>query len=286
MDTYTDIFSLENSDYCTHYFNDPQPCKPLETKFQNFWAHVELGAGNYGKDGHTKISQEMTVLMEFQFVSETPNYITTLNERDVEPYKPEHQFAVLFKTLDQLVYNKGPFGIVHVNDLFAEYADNAADELKKYASSKGYNNVIIESVSGDYTQIIPRLTLEKYSKTLYDSAHLKNPEVSFYNYGMDGSKMLSDKTSREKARTKLQTLANLSYKGLYFFPIDYEDAFVPRAEKEEFIRKGIFYHKTTDYNPVAYYFPEGGTIPKRYGGVYWISTNFTCGFNVERNLNL
>ena len=35
----------------------------------NGWTHLELGAGNYGPDGHTKTSQAMTVLMKIEDVS-------------------------------------------------------------------------------------------------------------------------------------------------------------------------------------------------------------------------
>lgn len=39
------------------------------------WAHLELGARNYGPDGHTKISQAMTILMKINDVSNEKNYI-------------------------------------------------------------------------------------------------------------------------------------------------------------------------------------------------------------------
>ncbi len=41
----------------------------------NGWTHLELGAGNYGPDGHTKTSQAMTVLIKIKDVSNEKNYI-------------------------------------------------------------------------------------------------------------------------------------------------------------------------------------------------------------------
>ncbi|MFN7038820.1 MAG: hypothetical protein ACK4OM_04555 [Alphaproteobacteria bacterium] len=272
-ETDNESYIISNSNYCRYYFDDP--ALPDNT-FQDFWTHIELGAGNYGLDGHTKISQNMTVLMELKFVSDIPNFIDSLQEHPENNYDPTYQYAVLFNTLDQLVYRNGARGIFHVNDLYNEYSEYAAEQLKQYASFKGYDEIIIEAVPGDYTKIIPYQTLEKYNKFLYDSVHLKNPEISFYNYGMDGGEMLFNTESRENARAKLQTLANLSYNGMYFFPIDSQDVFIPKAEKEEFINQGIFYHTTDKYAPVPYYFPEGNIFPEQYGSVYWISPNYTC----------
>jgi len=237
---------------------------------------MELGAGNYGADGHTKTSQAMTVLMDLKFVSDKPNYVDTLAEHNAISCDPSHQYAVLFRTLDQLIERQGDRGIFHVNDVFAEYSDYAADRLKEYADSKGYKEVIIESIPGDYIKIIPSQTLIKYTKFLYDNIHLKNPEVSFYNYGMDGNEMLANPESRANARDKLQTLADLSHKGIYFFPIDHHDVFIPREEKVEFIDKGIFYHQTSEYNAVGYDFPEGHGLAKDYGNVYYINSSYKC----------
>ena len=261
-----------NTDYCVyHYTHNLEPT----SEYNNFWTHIELGAGNYGLDGHTKTSQTMTVLMELKFISELPNYVDKLPEYDAICYSPSHQYAVLFHTLDQLVAKKGEQGIFHVNDLFPEYAEYAADQLKQYANAKGYNKVIIEAVSGDYTKIMSRQTLIKYSKFLYDDAHLKNPEVSFYNYGMNGDEMLASVESRKNARIKLQTLADLSYNGLYFFSI-YTNAFIPKEEKLEFISKNIFYHRTDEYSAVPYHFPEGPVFDKKYSDVYHINPSYSC----------
>jgi hypothetical protein len=262
--------------YCGNYVELACEHNELPTNaYSNFWSHIELGAGNYGKEGHSKTSQQMTVLMEFSYVSDAPNYIDNL-----EVYStlaaPAHQYALLFQTLDQLVLEKGPKGIFHVNDLYKEYADYAMDCLKEYALSKNYHDIIIEVVPGDYTKISSQITLKEYRKLFYDSAHLKNPEVSFYNYGMDGWNILSDERSRLAARTKLQKLADLSQAGLDFFPIDVKNKFIPQAEQEEFITQGKFYHTNQRYNAVSYYFPEGDIFPETYGIVSWIAPSYKC----------
>lgn len=234
------------------------------------WTHLELAAGNYGLDGHTKISQRKTVLMKIQYVTNAKNYIDDLPEVDPEKYDPSHQYAILFWTLDELVKRKGEQGVFHVNDLYAEYAEYATQELKKYAKQKGYNHIIISSLSCDYADINPNVSLANFGRKKYDSVHLKNPEISFYSYGLDGHHVLSDSASRLSARNLLTKLANLSNDGLYFFPIDVKNYFIPDEEKEEFIKKGIFYHATNEWPPLAYYFPEGDIIDKKLGKVYFI----------------
>jgi hypothetical protein len=57
------------------------------------WTHLELGAGNYGADGHTKTSQAMTVLMKIRDVSDAKNYIDDLDEYGDGSYKPEDQYG-------------------------------------------------------------------------------------------------------------------------------------------------------------------------------------------------
>jgi hypothetical protein len=267
--------SSTHFDYCA-YKNNLE--KTTQNEFSNYWSHIELGAGNYGLDGHTKTSQYMTILMEFKYVSDRyKELIDSLPESNPNPdYDPYHQYAVLFDTLDQLVDKYGPKGIFHINDLFQEYCDYAALQLREYAKIKGYKDIIIEVIPGDYTQINPETTLEKYSKHLYDSAHLKNPELSFYNYGIDGSDLLSNNESREYARLKLQKLADLSFKGLYFFPTDPDNLFIPTEEKVEFISQDIFYHATNDFSPVPYYFPEGDIFSEENGYVYWIDNSYSC----------
>lgn len=144
------------------------------------WAHLELGAGNYGLDGHTKRSQEMTVLKKLKTVSNEHNYIDDLDLEGEGDYHPEEQYGILFWTLDQLIERFGDVGVFHVNDLYEEYALFAAHKLREYAKRKGYNAVIIEAVPGDYQLLDACQILAPYGKTHYSTLHLKNPEVSFY----------------------------------------------------------------------------------------------------------
>src|SRR5271155_2510257 len=105
-------------------------CCAFSAEGQNSWAHLELGAGNYGADGYTKSSQVKTVLMKIKEVSAKENYIDSLQESGQGDYKPEEQYKLLFWTLDELVNRFGDVGIFHVNDLYEEYANFAADRLK------------------------------------------------------------------------------------------------------------------------------------------------------------
>jgi hypothetical protein len=235
----------------------------------NGWTHLELGAGNYGPDGHTKASQAKTVLMKLKDVTDAQNYIDDLEDEGSGDYNPEHQYGVLFWTLDQLVERNGQEGVFHVNDLYEEYAVFAAQKLVDYALSKGYDDVIIEAVSGDYSLINPESMLSSYGRTKYDSAHLKNPEVSFYFDRMDGDNVYASKESRQQTRNLLETLANMSEQGLYLF-ILYHEYFVPKEEREEFIEPGIFYHQTEEWEAVPYIFPEGQVIDQSVGRVFHI----------------
>lgn len=235
----------------------------------NGWAHLELGAGNYGPDGHTKASQAMTVLMKIEDVSNEKNYIDELEEFGRGDYKPEDQYGVLFWTLDQLINRYGDVGVFHVNDLYDEYAIFATQKLMEYAISKGYDSIIIETVPGDYQLIDSEKTLSRYGKAKYSSAHLKNPEVSLYHDRMDGNHFFSSEKSREQTRSMLKNLANLSENGLYLF-ILYHENFIPLEERTEFMEKGIFYNATNEWNSVPYIFPEGNVIEKGIGRVYQI----------------
>ncbi len=240
------------------------------------WTHLEIEGGNYGDDGHTKVSQRKTVLKKLRYVSKATNYIDKLPEHDPLPYDPTHQYAVLFGTLDTLVATHGPNGVFFVNDVYPEYANKAVACLRHYAHDKGYTHVTIEPLIVDERHISPKTVLAPYGgKAYFDSVHFKNPEVSFYHFGMDGDTMLSDKDSRQAARQKLQYFANLGKEGLFFFPLDEDDWFIPPAEKTEFINKGIFYHPTKAWEPVAYYFPEGKTLDKKMGKVYFIKRTTT-----------
>ena len=244
----------------------------IEEAIFNGWAHLELGAGNYGPDGHTKASQAMTVLMKIEDVSNEKNYIDKLEEKGRGDYKPEEQYGVLFWTLDELVSRYGDVGIFHVNDLYDEYAFFAAQKLMEYAVSKGYDSVIIEAIPGDYQLIDSEQTLSPYGKVKYSTAHLKNPEVSLYHDRMDGNHFYASDRSREQTRLMLKNLANLSESGLYLF-ILYHDNFIPPKERTEFIEKNIFYQTTNEWDSVPYIFPEGIVIDKKVGKVFRINAN-------------
>lgn len=230
------------------------------------WVHLELGAGNYGQDGHTKASQAMTVLMKFKEVTSARNYIDDLEEVGRGDYKPEEQYRVLFWTLDELVRRYGEVGTFYVNDLYEEYATFATQKLVEYAKSKGYDSIVIEAMPGDYEQM-------DCNNVKYSTVHLKNPDVSFYNNRMDGDDFYSTEQSREETRVMLQNLANLSETGLFLFILDMKDDYIPPEEKIEFIRKRIFYHRTKEWEAVPYIFPEGTVIHKDVGAVFHIIPN-------------
>lgn len=234
------------------------------------WAHLELGAGNYGPDGHTKASQSMTVLLKIEDVSNEKNYIDELEEVGRGDYKPEDQYGVLFWTLDQLVNRYGNVGVFQVNDLYEEYALFASQKLVEYAKSRGYESIVIEAIPGDYQSIDFEQTLSRYGKLRYSSVHLKNPEVSLYYDRMDGDRLFASVESRQQTRSMLKNLAGLSEDGLYLF-ILYHDNFIPLEEQTEFMEKGIFYHKTTEWDAVPYIFPEGDIIDKELGRVFHIT---------------
>jgi len=241
-----------------------------ETAIFDGWTHLELGVGNYGLDGHTQASQEMTVLMKLEKVSDKANYIDDLEETGTGNYDPLEQFGVLFWTLDQLIERYGPIGIFHVNDLYEEYAKYAAEKLEEYAIARGYDAITIEVIPGDYQLIDSSQTLSQYGKTKYSSVHLKNPEASLYHSEMDGDEFLSSDYYRKQTRSMLQNLANLSETGLYLF-ILYHDNFIPLEERMEFMESEIFYHPTADWEAVPYIFPEGFIVDKEIGRSFHIS---------------
>ena len=217
------------------------------------WTHLELGAGNYGEDGHTQASQKKTVLMALSYVSEKENYVDHLEEAG-ETHDPKEQYALLFWTLDQLVFRYGDEGTFYVNDLYSEYALYAAEKLKEYASQKRYDQIIIKTLVGDYQVLIGQT---------FDSAHLKNPEISLFYEGMDGTMFLTSSEKLRKTRELLSQLANLSKEGLYLFIIN---SFIPKEEKE----CASFYLPTDDWESVPYVYPEGKRVDASRCGVYLI----------------
>jgi hypothetical protein len=239
------------------------------------WTHLELGAGNYGADGHTKASQYMTVLMKIKEFSIVDSYIEQLDDQGLGDYKAEDQYGVLFWTLDELVKRYGDVGVFHVNDFYEEYAIYAKQKLMDYAARKGYDSIDIEVIPGDYQFIESETTLFPYGKDKYSSVHLKNTEVSFYNERMDGDLFFASEQSREETRSLLRKLANLSDDGLYLFIIYEISDFIPPEEKVEMIDRGIFYEATEDWEPVPYIFPEGYVIGKEKGRVFRIEPSLS-----------
>lgn len=202
-------------------------------------------------------------------LSDKVSYIDTLEKTGNGRYPPERQYGVLFWTLDELVKRYGDVGVFHVNDLYTEYALFATEKLKGYAVKKGYDGVIIEALPGDYRGIQAEKTLSKYGKDKYDSAHLKNPEISFYYDYMDGDALYASDEAREQTRLLLSKLARLSESGLYLFILDHSD-FIPLKERTEYIDKGLFYHATTVWPSVPYIFPEGNLFEEAAGIVFHI----------------
>lgn len=222
------------------------------------WTHLELGAGNYGKDGYSQESQ-IRVIQKLS-VSDKPHYVDRLPEKGYGNYDPYDQYAVLFWTLDQLVKRYGEEGIFIVNDIHPSYAEEAKTQLQKYSELKGYNKISIEALAIDYLKI----------GSLYDTVHLKNPEVSLFNDKMDGDNFSATEASRQAGRTLLQKLANLSKSGLYLFTL-YDYPFFPDSEKREFVDKGLFYHEAADWDAVPYIFPRGQILSKDNAKVFHIN---------------
>ena len=234
------------------------------------WTHLELGAGNYGEDGHTKKSQRMTVLMQLHATNKK-TYVDDLEDEAKACGRPKKQFQILYHTLDQLIAKFGTDnGLFHVNDLFQEYSDYAADRLRDYAMEKGYVNLRIESVPGDYANIDPKETLRAYGLELYDSVHMKNHEVSFFYERMDGNDLFVSNTTRLERRHLLAKLAGLSKDGMYFFVI-FDRNFLPEEEQRAMLA-GEFYKPTNEYKNLPYVFPEGREFSEDFTRVFFIST--------------
>lgn len=217
------------------------------------WFHIELGGGNYGEEGHTQTSQSKTVLKKLD-VTCAPNYIDELNLIDDYCYVPDYQYRVLFDTLDELIQRHGPNGVFHINDLVPEYAFFAVERLREYAQEKGYTQIIVEAVPGDYANIDPRQTLSRYGADLYNTAHLKNPEVSFFHHSMDGDALHHSSSSIYEARACLQKLADLAHEGLQFTVI-LNPNFVPYEEVLAMFQQGFYEASTAKAYP--YIWPEG-----------------------------
>lgn len=98
------------------------------------WTHIEYGAGNRYK-----------------------NYTLT-----------QEGYGILFKTLERLVEEYGPWGIFYVNDVDNESARVAAFFLKRFAIQNGWEDIQVQVLVGDIMTINPPRT---------DTAHFKNPPL-------------------------------------------------------------------------------------------------------------
>lgn len=84
--------------------------------YNDYFMHLELGAANYGPDGHTKASQDKTVFHEFREVTDKENYRDTLNDVENITYQPKQQHNSLFVTLDKLVREHDGKIVFFLND--------------------------------------------------------------------------------------------------------------------------------------------------------------------------
>ncbi len=244
--------------------------------------HLELGGANYGQEGNTQRGNHLTYSGN-GFVIPKVSFINSLESHSKEApseAQTQFQYQVLFDTLDALVERHPNETVVFdVNDLNPEWAKFAAEQMRKHALYMQYKAVVIRDVGGDYTELSAADTLAPYGENLYDSVHLKNTEA-FYAYTIAGESPASSKTSREKARRKLQKLANLSKSGLYFFPIMH-DFFFPDAERTDSTAMWHFYGNTSDWKTFPYYFPRmEWSFPSSFTRVFFVPRE-TREWNLE-----
>jgi hypothetical protein len=182
----------------------------LSTLSAKEWSHLELGAGNYGGTG---------------VIDETETYIPNLRKRHPD------QYLLLFNELDALIHEHGPEIIFYVNDIFEDYAIYAAVKLRDYAVSKGYEQVKIRVLPGDFRAI---------KLPLVNSAHLRNPEpILLINLPFQ----------------ETQALADISENGLDL--TTYWDILNPFSEWS-LRRSGIgLTIKVIDENAASYIYPDG-----------------------------
>jgi len=231
------------------------------------WTHLELGAGNYGQSGRARGNTAGKNGVEACYVLGEEQFFYNDQERC---HDPEKQYYVLFWTLDQMVDRYGQKGVFHVNDLYQDYALYTCYRLKEYAEKQGYDEVIIEAVVSDFSSVDLSKTLAKYELELYDHVHFKNPEPSLY---FSSSRKRGQPTEEERAETRalLQSMANLSEEGLYFFTL-YNDRFIPKAEREDLMELGIFYQETFLWQRLPYFHPSGGEVQAELNRVFFIET--------------
>lgn len=225
-------------------------------EFQEYLTHLELGAANFGLLGHTYQGLSKTVLKDVRIIPTQINYIDLLPAEINFCPNPDYQFSVLFSTVETLVNkHKTDKIIFHVNDIDIDNTDYTVARLKDYTRQKGYNNMIVEPVPGNYTQINTYKYLGKYYKYLYDSVHLKNPDESFF-HDVLGSR--SEYTSYGVKRG-IQNLLIFTTYGCNITLFDTMRGLIPKPVYTVLLELGIL-KLSNEYDPVEYVFPEGDII--------------------------
>lgn len=223
----------------------------LDTKF---YAHLELGAANFGPYGHTKEGLNKTVIKEIN-VAAPGNYIERLEDKI--DYCPHHyqQFFVLFRTMNDIINKNKDYTIVfHVNDIDDENTDYVTNILKDRAKECHCDNIIIEGVPGNYTLLSPKQSLAKYNLSIYNTVHLKNPDESFFHDQLAPEATYS-LFSINRGIDNLLKIASYAYKAILF---DTLSGCIPFIAYTIMLTQGIL--KRSDNHPFAYIFPEGDTI--------------------------
>jgi len=235
--------------------------------------HLELGAGNYGQEGHTRKALFTTYGANKVEIANPEGFFNDIPENASQapfPLRTEKQYRVLFITLDGLVKrNPGEQIVFHVNDLVADWAEYASTKLREYANKKGYN-VLVEAVPGNYFELNTQIA--------YDSVHLKNIEHMWSETienlickGIANDRLIVTPSSRKRMRDGLQKLANLSKHGLHFFILDRDDYF-PNGERIEYSMRGKFYQNTTEWKGYGYDLPDGlWSAPEHMSHVFFIA---------------
>lgn len=94
-------------------------------------------------------------------------------------------YSVLFRTVDRLIAEKGPEGSIVLNDISNEGLIAAKSQIELYLRQRGFNQVSVKILPGDFMN--PSFTLP----TGTSSVHLKNPFESFFHDGRALNAMLN-----------------------------------------------------------------------------------------------
>lgn len=218
------------------------------------WTHLELGAGNYGRNNkcdriHTKVIE-----------TPVPKRLIPLPRAAIKN-NPEYQYFVLFRTLDILVQRFGPKGTFYVNDFKGPdilYTKICLENYIRRWNEKPENEKIdvkVQILHGNFYKLAAQKTLPCSDQT-FDSIHIKNPDVSFMraNFTNDGDDPQSIE-KRHKTFTMMKQWANRSNSGLFLFIINLE-GFIPQTALEEGLAFNI-YEYSTEWPQFPYVFPNG-----------------------------